>query len=92
MQYKLSFLVILLICAAIGIAGCTGTTSTPATQPATAGTAAATQASPTSAQNNLVVSPTDVVPDNNAVTVFVQEKDYLGQIPVVMGAARARSW
>lgn len=90
MQYKLSFLVILLICAAIGIAGCTGTTSTPATQPATAGTAAATQASPTSAQNNLVVSPTDVVPDNNAVTVFVQEKDYLGQIPVVMGGGKGQ--
>jgi hypothetical protein len=90
MQHKLSFLVILLVCAAIGLAGCTGTTGTPATQPATAGTAAATQASSAPAQNNLVPSPTDVVPDNNAVTVYVQEKVYDGTIPVVMGGGKGQ--
>lgn len=90
MQHKLSFLLILLICLAIGLAGCTGTTSTPATQPATAGTAAATQASSAPATNNLVPSPTDVVPDNNAVTVFVQEKVYDGTIPVVMGGGKGQ--
>jgi hypothetical protein len=90
MQHKISFLVILLVCAAIGFAGCTGsTTGTPATQPATAAPAA-TQVSSTPATNNLVPSPTDVVPDNNAVTVFVQEKDYLAQIPVVMGGGKGQ--
>jgi len=90
MQQKFSFLAILLICLAIGLAGCTGTTSTPATQPSSAGTAAATQGSSAPAQNNLVVSPTDVVPDNNAVTVYVQEKVYDGTIPVVMGGGKGQ--
>ncbi len=89
MQHKLSILVILLICAAIGLAGCTGTTSTPATPTATA-TPAPTQAPTALPQNNLVTSPTDVVPDNNQVTVIVQEKDYLAQIPVVMGGGKGQ--
>jgi hypothetical protein len=90
MQQQFSFLVILLICLAIGLAGCTGMPNTPATQPASAGTAAATQASSAPAQNNLVVSPTDVVPVNNAVTVYVQEKVYDGTIPVVMGGGKGQ--
>ena len=89
MQKKISVLLILLLCAAIGIAGCTGTTGTPATPSAT-GAPTGTQAPSAPAQNNLVPSPTDVVPDNNAVTVVVQEKDYLGQIPVVMGGGKGQ--
>jgi hypothetical protein len=90
MQNKISILVVLLLCAVIGIAGCTGTTSTPA-QPATAGSPAATQASSSApATNNLVVSPTDVVPDNNQVSVIVQEKEYNANIPVVFDGGKGQ--
>jgi hypothetical protein len=87
MQNKTPFLAILLLCAAIGIAGCTGTPGIPVSLPA-GGTPAATQTP--SAQNNLVVSPTDVVPDNNQVTVVVQEKVYDGTIPVVFGGGKGQ--
>ena len=86
MQKKISVLLILLLCAAIGIAGCTGTTGTPSATGAPSGP----QETSAPTQNNLVPSPTDVVPDNNAVTVVVQEKDYLGQIPVVMGGGKGQ--
>ena len=86
MQKKISVLLILLLCAAIGIAGCTGTTGTPSATGAPPGP----QETSAPTQNNLVPSPTDVVPDNNAVTVVVQEKDYLGQIPVVMGGGKGQ--
>ena len=89
MQHKISFLVILLVCAAIGFAGCTGTQSTPATQPATA-TPAATQVSIAPTQNNLEVSPTDSMPDNLAVNVIVQEKVYDGSIPVVFDGGKGQ--
>jgi hypothetical protein len=89
MQNKTSFLVILLLCAAIGIAGCTSTPSIPASLPTT-GAPAATQASSASAQNNLVVSPTDVVPVTNQVSVIVQEKEYSGIIPVVFDGGKGQ--
>ena len=87
MQNKIPVVAILLLCAAIGIAGCISPTSIPATQPMT-GTPAATQAP--SAQNNLVVSPTDVVPDNNQVSVIVQEKEYNANIPVVFDGGKGQ--
>ena len=74
----------------IGIAGCTGTTSTPAQPAATAGAPAATQAAAAAPQNNLVPSPTDVVPDNNAVSVIVQEKVYDATIPVVFDGGKGQ--
>ncbi len=86
MQKIIQFLAVLLLCAVIGAAGCTGTPGTPA-QPTT-GSPAATQ--PQSTANNLVVSPTDVVPDNNAVSVIVQEKDYLGNISVVFDGGKGQ--
>ena len=89
MQHKIPFLVILLVCAAIGFAGCTSTPGIPATQPATAAPAA-TQASVAPAQNNLVVSPTDSIPDNLAVSVIVQEKVYDGTIPVVFDGGKGQ--
>jgi hypothetical protein len=89
MQKKTSFLLILLLCAAIGIAGCTGTTGTPAT-PSAPGAPASTQATSAPAQNNLVPSPTDVVPDNNQVSVVVQEKVYDGTIPVVFDGGKGQ--
>jgi hypothetical protein len=89
MQHKIPILVILLLCAAIGFAGCTGTTAPPAQPAATAGAPAATQAA-APATNNLVVSPTDVVPDNNAVSVIVQEKEYNANIPVVFDGGKGQ--
>jgi hypothetical protein len=89
MQHTITFLAIVLLCAAIGIAGCTGTTGTPAQPAATAAAPAATQAA-APATNNLVTSPTDVVPDNNAVSVIVQEKIYDATIPVVFDGGKGQ--
>jgi hypothetical protein len=77
MQSKIPL--ILLICAAIAIAGCIGTQNPPVTPTPTSGTSTTT--SPTG--GSLVPSPTDVMPEYNAVTVDVGEKDYLGIIPVI---------
>jgi hypothetical protein len=88
MQQKIPILVILLLCAATGIAGCTGPASTPA-QPSAPAVPAATQAA-APATNNLVVSPTDVVPDNNAVSVIVQEKEYDATISVVFDGGKGQ--
>jgi hypothetical protein len=43
------------------------------------------------AATNLVISPTDSIPDNNAVTVTVQEKVYDGKIPVVFNGGRGQN-
>jgi hypothetical protein len=77
MQSRLSLIII--ICAAIAIAGCMGTQNPPGTPTPTSGTSTTT--SPTG--GNLVPSPTDVMPEYNAVTVDVGQKDYLGTIPVI---------
>jgi hypothetical protein len=88
MQQKITILLILFVCAAAGIAGCTGTTNTPA-QPAPAAQAG-TQAAAAPATNNLVVGPTDVVPDNNYVSVIVQEKEYDATISVVFDGGKGQ--
>ncbi len=85
MQKIIQILAILLLCAAIGAAGCTGTTGTPA-QPTGSPVTTPVQ----SPANNLVVSPTDVVPENNAVSVIVQEKDYIGNISVVFDGGKGQ--
>lgn len=87
MQQKTAFFALLLLCAAIGLAGCTGTPPIPVIQP-TAAAPAATQAP--SAQNNLIVSPTSVVPVTNQVSVIVQEKEYSGNIPVVFDGGKGQ--
>jgi hypothetical protein len=81
MQYRITISLVLLICAAIALAGCTGTQSTPVS-PATTGSGTASPA-PAGTSGNLVVSPTEKVPEYNMVTVDVSEKDYLGNIPVI---------
>jgi hypothetical protein len=79
MQYKITVMVILLLCAVIAFAGCTVPSG-----PGSTGTAAgSSSAGAGSAADNLVPSITDVVPDQNAVTVDIGEKDYLGSIPVI---------
>ena len=79
MQYKITVAVILLLCAVIAFAGCTVPTSTSS---GTTGTAGGSSSGSASAADNLVPSITDIVPDQNAVTVNIGEKDYLGSIPV----------
>ena len=78
MQYRATISIIILICAALAIAGCTGTQNTPAAPAAGSGTG-----SSGSSAGNLVVSPTDAVPEYNFVMADVGEKDYLGNIPVI---------
>jgi len=90
MQKTVPVLVILVLCAAAAFAGCTGPTGTPAVQPPSVGAPAATQAASASAQNNLVPSPTDVMPDNNYVSVIVQEKEYNANIPVVFDGGKGQ--
>ncbi|MEI7857006.1 MAG: hypothetical protein WCH85_05825 [Methanomicrobiales archaeon] len=80
MQYRVTFSVILLICAAIAIAGCTGTQTSPVATTTGSGTGSSGSSPSTS---NLVVSPTDVVPEYSLVMANVGEKDYLGNIPVI---------
>jgi hypothetical protein len=88
MQQKITFLLILFVCAAIGIAGCTGTPGTPTLPVPEA--PAGTQAAAAPATNNLVVSPTDVIPDNNQVSVIVQEKVYDAKIPVIFDGGKGQ--
>ncbi len=88
MQQKIAILAILLLCAAIGTAGCTGAPNTPALP--VPGAPAATQAAAAPATNNLVVSPTDVIPDNNQVSVIVQEKVYDAKIPVIFDGGKGQ--
>ena len=87
MQYKLAIPVIVLLCAAIVFAGCTGTSSGTAAS----GTAAGTSAGSASSSDNLVPTPTDVVPDNNAVSVTVKEKEYNGKISVVFDGGKGQA-
>ena len=79
MQYRIIAFFLVIAVAMIAFGGCTGiqaptgtTTQTPAP-----GTGAA------SSGGSLYPSPTDTMPDNQAVTVNVGEKDYLGAIPVI---------
>ena len=78
MQYRITVSLIILICTALAIAGCTGTQNTSAAPAAGSGTG-----SSGSSTGNMVVSPTDAVPDYNFVKADVGEKDYLGNIPVI---------
>lgn len=89
MQNKVSFFIILLICAAIGIAGCTGTTGTPAT-PAATTAPAATQVPSTVSTPDLVPVPTDALPADYEVTIDVGEKDYLATIPVTFQGGKGQ--
>lgn len=89
MQYKIAIPVIVLLCAAVVFAGCTGTQTSSGT--AASSSPAATYAGSQSAADNLVPTPTDVIPDNNAVTVTVKEKVYDGTIPVVFSGGKGQN-
>jgi hypothetical protein len=80
MQFRITVIVIVLLCGAIAMAGCTGTPASPVGGPGTPA-ASATPGSGSSS-GTLTTVPTDVLPSQNIVTVDVGEKDYLGIIPV----------
>ncbi|MCX6684413.1 MAG: hypothetical protein NTZ37_06785 [Methanoregula sp.] len=82
MQFRITVIVIVLLCGAIAIAGCTGTQTSPVSTTPGSGTPAASSGSgsPTA---TLTTVPTDVLPSQNIVQVDVGEKDYLGIIPVI---------
>ena len=84
MQRILTVLVILLLSATVVLAGCSSSPGSSVT-----GTAQGTASA--SATSNLVTSPTDAIPDTNAVTVTVQEKVYDGKIPVVFNGGRGQN-
>lgn len=83
MKHILAVLVVFLLSAAVVFAGCTGSSGTPAT--------GSTTGSGSSASSNFVTSPTDAMPDNNAVKVTVQEKVYDGTIPVVFNGGKGQT-
>jgi hypothetical protein len=84
MRYTYAALFVLLICAVVAFAGCTGTTgSAGATGSGSSGTSAS--------GGNLAISPTDVIPETNQVTVTVQEKVYDGTIPVVFNGGKGQN-
>ncbi len=69
---------VLLIIICVAVCGCAGSP----TPPSPTGTLPSVTATGQSGAN-LVPGPTDAVPEYNAVTVDVGEKDYLGNIPVI---------
>lgn len=84
MKHIFTILVIFLLSTAVVFAGCTSSSGT-------AGTGSAQHTGSSSAASTLVTSPTDAMPDNNAVTVTVQEKVYDGTIPVVFNGGKGQS-
>lgn len=84
MKHIVAVVLVFLLSAAVVLAGCTSTSGT------TASGSTPVAASPASA-SNLVPSPTDAMPDNNAVTVTVQEKVYDGTIPVVFNGGNGQA-
>lgn len=84
MQYKYAVSALLLVCAAVILAGCTGTTGP-------SGTTLSASSGSGGSGGNLAVSPTDVVPENNAVSVTVKEKEYNGKIAVVFDGGKGQS-
>jgi hypothetical protein len=83
-----TILAIFLVCMAILCAGCTSP-SVPSV-PSAPSAPSVTNAPASPSGNNLVPSPTDIVPDNNQVSVIVQEKEYTARIPVVFDGGKGQ--
>jgi hypothetical protein len=75
---------VVLVCLAVAVAGCTGSTSGAQTG------SGSSSASSGSSSSGLTTSPTDAMPANIAVTVTVDEKDYLGKIPVTFDGGQGQ--
>ena len=84
MQFRITVIVIVLLCGAIAMAGCTGTPASPAATTPGSGTTTGS-GTPGSGSNvgTLTTVPTDVVPAYNMVQVDVLEKEYNGDITVI---------
>lgn len=85
MKIRLIVPILVLVCIVTAFAGCTSSTGT---QPA--GSGAAGTASATSGSASLSPGPTDVMPENIAVTVTVGEKEYTGAIPVTFQGGKGQ--
>ena len=81
MQFRISAIMIVVLCGAMITAGCTSIPSSPAATTPGPGTPA-TPAGSGAPAVTLTAVPTDVLPSENRVTVDVSEKDYLGIITV----------
>lgn len=81
MQFRITVLMMVLLCGAIVLAGCTGTQTPQASTTPGSGTTTGSGASGSPAAT-LTTVPTDAIPSYNMVQVDVGEKDYLGIIPV----------
>ncbi|MCK9581404.1 MAG: hypothetical protein M0Q92_13280 [Methanoregula sp.] len=81
MQSRSFCALVFLVCIAVAFTGCTDSSgSSGTTSPATTG---GNTGSTVPASDNLEPSPTEVLPSQNTVTVDINEKDYLGNIPVI---------
>ena len=84
MQFRIMFIMIVLLCSAIAMAGCTGIQTSPAAPAPASGTPAGSMTPDSgSPMGTLTTKPTDVLPSYNMVHVDVLEKDYLGVITVI---------
>lgn len=85
MQFKYAIIPVLILCAAVIVAGCTSPTT------GSSGGASPVSGSSPSSGASLVPSPTDVIPENNQVSVTVKEKEYNGKIYVVFDGGRGQA-
>lgn len=86
MQYKYAVFPVLIICAVVMFAGCTSpSTGTSGASSAVSGGGSASSGA------ILATSPTDVIPDNNQVSVTVKEKEYNGKIYVVFDGGKGQA-
>lgn len=81
MKFRITVLMMVLLCGAIVLAGCTGTQTSQSSTTTGTGTTTGSKTSGSSA-GTLTTVPTDAIPSYNMVQVDVGEKDYLGIIPV----------
>jgi hypothetical protein len=81
MQFRISIIMIIILCGAIITAGCTGNKTSPFGTTSGSGIPGAPAGS-AAPSGTLTTVPTEVLPPENFVTVDVSEKDYLGIITV----------
>lgn len=94
MKTRMFVVAVLLLGIAIAVAGCTSSGTQSSGTTVSSGTTAASGTAASSGSGTtatLTTQPTDVMPDNVAVTVTVGEKDYLGKIPVTFNGGKGQT-
>lgn len=82
----------IIVAALVAATGCTGTNTTTAPAATTAGTSGGgTPAQPTGVVLTLTTGPVDTMPENQAVTVDVSQKEYTGDITVTFQGGYGQS-